>query len=391
MKLEIPIDDISGEIVGNTIIICSEHPLKILSSAVLNGGLINAKTIINHQVSRDYHHSAPEDDLKRIVEEMKLPVPTIGLMTAADVRNVSITNQKYNTITVSAVITAGISNPATAGDDINISQSMETINIILLIDGNLTDANMANAVITATEAKTAALKTLDIRSPFSGSLATGTTTDSIVVACTGRGELMKYAGTGTKLGEKIGKVIKEGVKIAIRRQENLEPNRKLIKRFEERGITFDDLVSAGLELYVLHPSVEPNEKQKVIERATIILKDELEKALSDLNVCSLAIAGMRLEEDGKLGLIPGFSSSSFNNDPVHFVADEILGMAISNYIAGTNGIFEFIRFDKAKPGIIAKLGPVLDDIIGGIVAGASSKMYARAGEEDQESVHHQGT
>ena len=60
------------------------------------------------------------------------------------------------------------------------------------------------------------------------------------------------------------------------------------------------------------------------------------------------------------------------------VADELLGMTIANYIAGAKGIFEFIRFDKAKPGILKKLGPITNDAIGGLIAGVSSNMYTRA-------------
>jgi phosphatidylglycerophosphatase A len=60
------------------------------------------------------------------------------------------------------------------------------------------------------------------------------------------------------------------------------------------------------------------------------------------------------------------------------VADELLGMTIANYIAGAKGIFEFIRFDQAKPGILKNLGPIVNDAIGGLIAGVSSNMYTRA-------------
>jgi len=60
------------------------------------------------------------------------------------------------------------------------------------------------------------------------------------------------------------------------------------------------------------------------------------------------------------------------------VTDELLGMTIANYTAGVKGIFEFIRFDQAKPGILKKLGPISNDAIGGLIAGASSNMYTNA-------------
>ena len=53
-------------------------------------------------------------------------------------------------------------------------------------------------------------------------------------------------------------------------------------------------------------------------------------------------------------------------------------MTIANYIAGARGIFEFVRFDQAKPGILKELGPIVNDAIGGIIAGCSSNMYTQA-------------
>ena len=53
VKLDIPIKDIQGQIEGDTLVIRSVSLLKTLSSAVLNGGLREAKAIINQQVPID--------------------------------------------------------------------------------------------------------------------------------------------------------------------------------------------------------------------------------------------------------------------------------------------------------------------------------------------------
>ena len=74
-----------------------------------------------------------------------------------------------------------------------------TINVILLVDGALTPAAMVNAVITATEAKTMTLADWDVKTP-EGDDASGTSTDTVVVACTGRGEALSYAGPATQVG-----------------------------------------------------------------------------------------------------------------------------------------------------------------------------------------------
>ncbi len=146
----------------------------------------------------------------------------------------------------------------------------------------------------------------------------------------------------------------------------------LLKELKRRGIPSGDLIAAILELHVSHPGVETKEK------AARIARKELERTLSDANVSALVTVGLMLDEKGRLGLIPGISKREFNKDPRWFVADEVLGMAIADYIAGSKGVFEYIRFDKAKPGILKKLGPVSDDIIAGLLGGISSNMYTIA-------------
>jgi alpha-ribazole phosphatase CobZ len=107
------------------------------------------------------------------------------------------------------------------------------------------------------------------------------------------------------------------------------------------------------------------------------LKEEFYDALSDVNVSTLEVASFRAQEDADAGLIPGLSMERYLGRP-GLVADELLGLAISGYIAGARGVFEFTRFDQAKPGILKKLGPITNDAIGGLVAGVSSNMYTRA-------------
>jgi len=149
------------------------------------------------------------------------------------------------------------------------------------------------------------------------------------------------------------------------------PNVPLLKYLEKQGVKLNALINTALELYVPHPGVETKEV------AAKVLEEEFHQALSDVNVSCLIVACVRVEEDAKSGLVPGLTKERFLGRP-GLVADELLGMAIANYIAGAKGIFEFIRFDQAKPGILKKLGPILNDAIGGLIAGVSSNMYTRA-------------
>jgi len=96
----------------------------------------------------------------------------------------------------------------------------------------------------------------------------------------------------------------------------------------------------------------------------------IEKYLNDINVLSLLWAGYLLHEKLKKEM-PEIN----RKDPVNLVADEILGMSIANYIGGTNAIFNLIRYDTKKPGILSKLDPILDDIVAGLIAGVMTKLY----------------
>ena len=145
----------------------------------------------------------------------------------------------------------------------------------------------------------------------------------------------------------------------------------LLEYLEQKGITLRDLVDTALELFVPHPGVDTQEK------ASEILRDEFLEALWDVNVSCLEVAAFRAQEDAEKGLIPGLSKERFLGCP-GLIADELLGLAIADYIAGARGVFEFTRFDQAKPGILKKLGAITNDAIGGLVAGVSSNMYTIA-------------
>jgi alpha-ribazole phosphatase CobZ len=145
----------------------------------------------------------------------------------------------------------------------------------------------------------------------------------------------------------------------------------LLKYLEQKGIMLKDLIDAALEPLVPHPIVETEEK------AAEILRREFFDALSDVNISCLEVACFRADEDAKSGLVPGLTKQRFMGRP-GVIADELLGITIANYIAGAKGIFEFVRFDQAKPRNLKKLGPISNDAVGGLLAGVSSNMYTSA-------------
>jgi adenosylcobinamide hydrolase len=196
------------------IILHSQQPLQILSSAVVGGGFIRARYILNCHVRKGYCHPHPATDLAAMAQSLGVVEPFVGMMTAARMHAARTTVLQEEEVTVAAIVTAGLSNPSTPGLSPPATSKPGTINLILLVDAHLTPAALVNAVITATEAKAQIVLACGTRTP-EGYAATATSTDAIVVACTGRGEALPYAGPVTRVGWLIGRCIRTALSAAL--------------------------------------------------------------------------------------------------------------------------------------------------------------------------------
>jgi adenosylcobinamide hydrolase len=368
MRLRSSIGSIKAQVDSNKLVILSERPLDVLSSAVLNGGFTKANAIISIHVPEDYDeeiHKNPENLLKRTVVKLDLdPEKVVGMMTAADLRKVAVFNQRNQDTTLTAFVTAGVGWSATAGettvskrDSPNIKK-VGTINIILLIDGNLTESCMVDAVKTATEAKTVAMRELDVRSRFSGDLASGTVTDTVVVACTKRGKPVKFAGTATVLGEMIGKAVKESVKKAIQKHEKLTANRSVTQRLEERGISLPNIITVFSET---HPTIRGDSEK--LGKFT----EELQRILCDPEVASLVIAALRLDDDAKMGLIPVDMCDKSQ-------VCGILQTAVIDCLYDENVASKYLKLDDKNLAAVQRLGPFARSILVAIMNGVCSNI-----------------
>ena len=121
-------------------------------------------------------------------------------MTGADMDKLSVQTTQFRKMKVYALVTAGVSsNALRMSRDTGPFYEPGTINIIIMTNMQLSDRAMTRAIITATEAKTAALEDLDIRSSYTPlkHSATGTGTDNIIVV-QGTGVHIDNAGGHTK-------------------------------------------------------------------------------------------------------------------------------------------------------------------------------------------------
>lgn len=335
--------------------IVAHGDFRVLSSACYNGGYTRAKAIVNVTVDNHFGGDAAQffDSLAAVLQ---LPQEEIvGMMTAVEMKHAHIIERGAVTI----LITAGIGNPP--------SHSDSTVNIILLVEQNLSQSAMANLIIVATEAKVAAFYDLDVRYK-NGELFTGDYTDAVVVACYGQESEPEeqFAGRATAVGKAVYETVKDGVTEALFDYNSWATNRPILERLEERGITVDDMVATALELYV---TVEGEETDEAVLRTH--LAETIRKECADVNVALLLAAALHAEEEE---IRTGRGGEVGAQDAACVVADELLGLDIAEYIGGKKAMFNFVYYDTRKPGILKELGVFMDDAIGGLIAGCMTKL-----------------
>lgn len=244
------------------IIIKLNGPRKILSTSFLNGGCqLDLRFLFNYCEVYDKDDEQCEmrapsykEHLQIIAEELGLdPSYSAGLSTAAKMKYAVIRTESYTDFSVTALVTAGIDvNGGRAGDPAlrhegngqKLFNQPGTINIIMLIDANLSDEAMAKALVTCTEAKCAALQELLAPSCYSTGLATGSGTDGTIISANPESKtILRDAGLHTKLGEHIGRLVIGAVKDALVAENGFEPYAcgSLIKRIKRYGITEESL------------------------------------------------------------------------------------------------------------------------------------------------------
>jgi hypothetical protein len=231
---------------------------------------------------------------------------------------------------------------------------------------------MVNAVSTITEAKTVALRELDVRSRFSGEIATSTVTDSVVLACTKKGQKIEFAGTATPLGELIGKAVRKAVKEALRNQENIVSDRPLIRRLKERGITVENMTTLFSQISSILDEDDEARMQFI---------KEVKKALSDQNIAALVIAGLRLDEDAKTGLIPENPANEYGRN---FVLSKILQKAVTDYLSKEKKAYKYIRPDYLSSIFAEKMGWFTRSILSAVMYSVYSDFLEKHAKEQKE-------
>jgi len=225
---------ISYRIDQGTLIIDLKRMHRIISSAPRGGGIVRARSILNHQVPANPSAlerpvartwGDPARYLGRLAVRMKCRMPCVGLMTAVPIKQVVVDREQWGRIWIECFCTVGVTNAVRAGELLMAMNRIHgrhepgTINIILVTNATLTMAAMVGAVQVATESKTGTL--IKNRVPSTSrksSLATGTGTDAVVVASSLEGFFrVPYSGTHTEMGAMIGQLVSRCIQEGLAR------------------------------------------------------------------------------------------------------------------------------------------------------------------------------
>ena len=297
---------------GEALVVALEGRKRVASSSPLNGGCREGmKYLYNYSYSSSplvqnkvvTKMEAPNlcEHYRLLTKELGLPVEqTVAMGTAAKLEERAEVMDSFHGIQVEAIVTAGIDhNGGRAGDPPsydeltgeNLLPPPGTINIMLFIDAQLPEGVLTQAIITATEAKSAALQELQAGSCYSRGLATGSGTDTIMVVSNLEAPTMLYdAGLHSCLGSTIGRVVKEAVQKALKFHGiGMTPQRQgsLLWQGKRFGITREVLEKRYIALYGVAPQ-----------------REQIDQLLCSKEVIAYIAPLLHLREQMGWGLIP---------------------------------------------------------------------------------------
>lgn len=197
---------------GDFIVVETDTPFRTFSSAMHNPGYGEFTTFINRTVDINYNPQDAHEEMRQFLISKGYSLEnTVALMTAVNMEFAHTGFFEDGETSIAILVTTGLGNAVdiTRAHLYHRNYSIGTINIFIFINGHLTDEALIQAICSAVEVKTKVLYEREIFDFQSGTIATGTSTDSICIAATQQGEFHEYAGSITRIGTLIGKGLYE--------------------------------------------------------------------------------------------------------------------------------------------------------------------------------------
>lgn len=351
----------------DTLVIEFSEPVKALSSTILGGGFRELTHVIFHRVDEDFNNPNPENYARELVKEIGLPVETTAVfLTAVDVVREHVDREVKLPVKARIIATIGFTPLVCIGDKEPPYKKCSTINILLVVDKNLSNNALVDIASLVGSLKTLALVDLGLSCNYYGR-AYSTATDALIVASRKSGDKEMYGGPVTNVGLTISKLVYETiVEYGLKK---LDLNTKFKNIF---GVSIDWLVDTTVELYTYAPipGVTVNDVKKDIVH-------ELSRLLKDPNIWALGLAARSLDHYGLAGTIPHLEKEEYLKDSKKILVDELLGIVFSIYVNGWKGLFSYYWVDRIKHQLkMFKDKPMfIDDVLASIIGSILSRVY----------------
>ena len=216
------IDGVETSVTREAVVVTADRELTVISSAFAGGGLARARSLVNLHVAKNFPCADGDATVGVFVRRHGLPAPWVGMLTSAWTEKAQTAVETAAKITALVVATVGLSNGSAAGLTGPAPVVPGTINTLVVVDADPEPAAMINLVMTVTEVKTALLLESGLKST-DGHFATGTSTDAVVVAATGRGPRCRFGGPISDLGWVVARAARHALGAGVARW--LEDNR----------------------------------------------------------------------------------------------------------------------------------------------------------------------
>lgn len=185
-------------------------PHRVLSWAVVNAGLVNARRILWREV-RNADLPQDFDAVEWLAHEVHArgDADAVAMLTSRHLDAFESATATVDGITARCIATVGLSNAERVGTRMDRrGADWGTINIAVQISRPLTDPALIEALSIIAQARTAAI--IDTGHTLPGGIATGTGTDCIAIAAPHGNGL--YAGLHTPVGEALGRATYDAVR-----------------------------------------------------------------------------------------------------------------------------------------------------------------------------------
>jgi len=229
---------------------------RVLSNGYHNGGFLESPAAVMNLMSLggslEWDITGSMDEVRNLIDAYieKLGHDrrrTVSLETAASMDNASVGTVSAEGIDVSIAATAGIrgnggcaGDPASYDEAENLKHVSGTINIIAVVDAEMSDSAMLRLMTVITQAKSSVVEEMQAKSLYSHRLATGSGTDQIAIVIRhGNGKTANDIGLASEFGRAVCDLVRRCLFDTFDRQSmmNMEEQCDAMVQLSRFGIT----------------------------------------------------------------------------------------------------------------------------------------------------------